>query len=152
MYVWVLGYVTVVHARMNERTHRHMRACTYTHIYRHTHTYTHAYIGTLVVCPMSLVAQWRDEVIKHSRLSVLMYYGYDRGTCAFTCMCMCMCVCVVCMCVGVRACVVCMCADGWVGVFVCVDGCVCVCVCVMERRENNKLTYVYVYGYVRVGD
>ena len=37
---------------------------------------------TLVVCPMSLIAQWRDEFAKFSDLRVYLYYGTaekDKG-------------------------------------------------------------------------
>ena len=39
--------------------------------------------GTLVVCPMSLLGQWRDEIERHVRggaLRVVVYYGSDRNT------------------------------------------------------------------------
>ncbi|SPQ94173.1 unnamed protein product (mitochondrion) [Plasmodiophora brassicae] len=35
--------------------------------------------ATLVVCPMSLLAQWRDEIERHSDLVVSIYYGSDRN-------------------------------------------------------------------------
>jgi DNA repair protein RAD5 len=34
--------------------------------------------STLVVCPVSLLAQWRDETSKHTHLSCIMYHGADR--------------------------------------------------------------------------
>lgn len=34
---------------------------------------------TLVVCPMSLISQWRDEIQRFSDLKVLLYYGDTRG-------------------------------------------------------------------------
>jgi DNA repair protein RAD5 len=37
---------------------------------------------TLIVCPMSLLAQWRDEIIRGSKedtISVTVYYGNDRS-------------------------------------------------------------------------
>eukprot|EP00466_Bigelowiella_natans_P006576 jgi/Bigna1/54114/estExt_Genewise1Plus.C_280139 len=34
--------------------------------------------GTLVVCPMSLIGQWHDEVLRHSHQNVLIYHGSDR--------------------------------------------------------------------------
>jgi hypothetical protein len=33
---------------------------------------------TLVVCPMSLLSQWRDEIAKFSSLEVLLYYGNSK--------------------------------------------------------------------------
>lgn len=38
--------------------------------------------ATLVVAPMTLMSQWRDELERSSNgdLSVLMYYGGDRGS------------------------------------------------------------------------
>lgn len=45
---------------------------------------THTRAGTLVVCPMSLIGQWQDEVRRHSRLSVFVYYGADRGGTAWS--------------------------------------------------------------------
>ena len=36
--------------------------------------------ATLVVCPMSLLGQWRDEALKHTKLErkdVLCYYGHS---------------------------------------------------------------------------
>ena len=34
---------------------------------------------TLVVCPISLLAQWKDEIQKFSNLKVLLYYGENRA-------------------------------------------------------------------------
>ena len=37
--------------------------------------------GTLIICPMSLMGQWMEEInskTKHGALSVLMYYGNNR--------------------------------------------------------------------------
>jgi len=33
---------------------------------------------TLVICPMSLLAQWRDEIHRFTELDVFIYYGNDR--------------------------------------------------------------------------
>lgn len=35
---------------------------------------------TLVVCPMSLLSQWRDEIARHSNLKCMLYYG-STGLC-----------------------------------------------------------------------
>ncbi|XP_020258482.1 transcription termination factor 2-like [Asparagus officinalis] len=37
--------------------------------------------GTLIVCPMALLGQWKDELETHSRpgsISVFIHYGCDR--------------------------------------------------------------------------
>ena len=34
--------------------------------------------STLIVCPMVLLSQWRDEVLSHTHLSVLIYYGAEK--------------------------------------------------------------------------
>ncbi|XP_074340384.1 DNA repair protein RAD5B-like isoform X2 [Apium graveolens] len=38
--------------------------------------------GTLIICPMALLGQWKDELITHSKpesISVSVYYGGEKG-------------------------------------------------------------------------
>jgi SNF2 family DNA or RNA helicase len=39
--------------------------------------------GTLIVCPLSVLSQWRDEVSTRLSTSVSVYYGTDRSKNSF---------------------------------------------------------------------